>query len=241
MRLLSTRAHHQQHDDRADHGIDDRGDEAAADEDAERGSSQPPTTAPMMPTMMSPISPKPPPVTICAGEPAGNRADDEPNDDDLNWHGIVLPRGPQDCHVMPLRQAARDTGRLGRLPQSDVSVFRVRLPQQRRCLTNAAAAAAHFRTAPRPRVVLGCRGAQEREPTAGSAGIFGRNGRARRRSRHRQGRSHGSDCRLRLPCIAAVLIGFVDLRPRLPLDLEPHGARRVRPQGDHLLAGASAS
>ena len=62
---------HEQHDDRADRGMNDGADIAAADVNTERGSSQPATNAPTMPTTMLPIRPKPPPAMIWpASQPA---------------------------------------------------------------------------------------------------------------------------------------------------------------------------
>ena len=72
-----------QQDHRADEGVDDRGDDAAADHSPICGSSQPAIRAPTMPTMMSPISPKSAALDDHAGKPAGNRADDQPNNDAL--------------------------------------------------------------------------------------------------------------------------------------------------------------
>src|SRR5262245_7351587 len=73
------------------------------------------------------------------GKPAGDRTDDEPNNQGLWVHGSSFPVGRKLVWA-PLRQAARDTGRLGRLSNRNVSAFRLELPQELRCRTNAAAA-----------------------------------------------------------------------------------------------------
>ena len=133
----------------------------------------------------------------------------------------------------PLRQAARDTGRLGRLPNQNVSAFRPWLPPQLRCRTNAAAAphtsALHHELV----AVLGLLLRRVSWQRLARPEI------CRRQAGIGAGAEGGTmdPIATTAVAIAVVLIAFRRLRPRLPLDLEPHGARRVRPQGDHLLAG----
>src|SRR3990170_7447614 len=97
-------AHHQQHDDRADHGIDDLGDEAAADVDA--NARQQPSAHHGADDADDDVADEPEaaPGHDLSREPAGNRADHEPNDDELYfWHRIFSPMAARLIRSMPSR------------------------------------------------------------------------------------------------------------------------------------------
>src|SRR5262249_21673272 len=186
-----------------------------------------------MPTTISPTNPNPPPFTIW---PASQPATAPMTSQIIMVSGAMVCPSPWAASFVPspLRQAARDAGRLGRLPNRHVTAFACHLPADKR---------AEGLALPHCTMIGGCA-----RLARGHAFIhIDRNHRcSSRKKRFGQGRtdrreeSHGSRHNYDfVRCWGSHWLRR--LRACVPLDLESHHTCRVRVEDNYLLAGRGHS